>query len=211
MELTAKLPTNFMDITRTILKYAWLVFKHYLLFMWWLFRVEIWLFYYLLIGRWLFGLRLYFPKYYDVWFKDKKKSRGSSSSGYSFSAPRLPENTLHNKTAKSGNKTSASNIYRVQNGSVYTLNQYGGQVKAPFYPKQGGNAIFVDHNPQSDKLLVTTEKGIIAQYNTNGGQISSFSVTDAVMARWEGNDIVVQLKNGSCILYNRHGGKIRHL
>ena len=104
-----------------------------------------------------------------------------------------------------------ANIYKVQNGSVYTLNQYGGQVRAPFHPSAGGDAIFVDYNPNLDRLVVTTERGTIGIYDTNGGQRSSFSVTDAIMARWQGDDIFVQLKNGSCFLYNRYGGKLRYL
>lgn len=104
-----------------------------------------------------------------------------------------------------------ANIYKVQNGAVYTLNKYGGQERAPFYPAQGGKAIFVDYNPSENSLVVTTEKGIIAQYNTSGGQISSFSADNAVMARWQGNDILVQFKNGSCILYNKYGGKLKYM
>lgn len=104
-----------------------------------------------------------------------------------------------------------ANIYKVQNGSVHTLNQYGGQARAPFHPSSGGDAIFVDYNPDSDRLVVTTERGTIGIYDTNGGQRSSFSVTDAAMARWQGDDILVQLKNGSSILYNKSGGKLRYL
>lgn len=104
-----------------------------------------------------------------------------------------------------------ANIYKVQNGSVYTLNQFGGQVRAPFHPSAGGDAIFVDYNPNLDRLVVTTERGTIGIYNTSGGQCSSFGVADAVMARWQGDEILVQLKNGSCILYNKSGGKIRNL
>ena len=104
-----------------------------------------------------------------------------------------------------------ANIYKVQKGSVYTLNQYGGQVRAPFHPSAGGDAIFVDYNPNLDRLVVTTERGTIGIYNTYGGQCSSFGVTDAVMARWQGDDIFVQLKNGSCFLYNKYGAKLRYL
>lgn len=56
-----------------------LCMKHYVLAVWWLFRVEIWVFYYWCLGRWLFGLSLYFPKYYGVWFKKKPKYRRTSS------------------------------------------------------------------------------------------------------------------------------------
>lgn len=102
-----------------------------------------------------------------------------------------------------------ANIYKVQNGSVYTLNRYGGQARAPFRPSAGGDAIFVDYNPSLDLLVVTTERGTIGLYDTNGGQRSSFSATDAVMARWQGNDILITYKNGSCILHSRYGNKIR--
>lgn len=104
-----------------------------------------------------------------------------------------------------------ANIYKVQNGSIHVLSPYGGQVRAPFHPSAGGDAIFVDYNPNLDRLVVTTERGTIGIYDTNGGQRSSFSVTDAIMARWQGDDIFVQLKNGSAILYNKCGGKIRYL
>lgn len=103
-----------------------------------------------------------------------------------------------------------ANIYKVQKGLVYTLSPFGGQVRAPFHPASGGDAIFVDYNPNLNLLVVTTERGTIGLYDTNGGQRSGFSVTDAVMARWQGDDILVQLKNGSAILYNRYGGKLRY-
>lgn len=53
--------------------FAWLCFKHFWLAVWWLFRFEIWIFYYWCFARWLFGLRLKFPGYYDIWFKNKPK------------------------------------------------------------------------------------------------------------------------------------------
>lgn len=104
-----------------------------------------------------------------------------------------------------------ANIYKVQNGLVYILNRFGGQVRAPFHPSAGGDAIFVDYNPNMDRLLVTTERGTIGIYDTNGGQRSSFGVTDAMMARWQGDDIYVQLKNGRSFLYNKYGGKLKTL
>lgn len=102
-------------------------------------------------------------------------------------------------------------IYKVQNGAVHTLNQYGGQIRAPFHPAMGGNAIFVDYNSNLERLLVTTDRGAIIFYNNNGGTISHFTVKDVVMARWQGDDILVQLKSGKCILYNKYGGMIKHL
>ena len=104
-----------------------------------------------------------------------------------------------------------ANIYKVQKGWIYVLNQYGGQARAPFHPSAGGDAIFVDYNPNMDRLVVTTERGTIGIYDTNGGQRSSFSVPNAILARWQGDDIFIQLKNGSCFLYNRYGAKLRYL
>lgn len=104
-----------------------------------------------------------------------------------------------------------ASIYKVQKGWIYVLNKFGGQERAPFRPSAGGDAIFVDYNPDLDRLVVTTERGTIGIYNTSGGQCSSFSVPDAVMARWQGDDIFIQLKNGSCFLYNRFGAKLRYL
>ena len=102
-------------------------------------------------------------------------------------------------------------IYKVQNGAVHTLNRYGGHVRAPFHPSMGGNAIFVDYNPHLERLMVTTDRGAIIFYNNYGGSISHFTVKDVVMARWQGEDIFVQLKSGKCILYNKYGGMLRHL
>lgn len=102
-----------------------------------------------------------------------------------------------------------ANIYKVHNGCIYTLNRYGGQERAYFHPSSGGDAIFVDYNPNLDLLVVTTERGIIGIYDTHGGQRRSFGVTDAVMARWQGDEIYIQLKNGRSFLYDRFGGKLR--
>ena len=102
-------------------------------------------------------------------------------------------------------------IYKVQNGAVCTLYKYGGQVRAPFHPAMGGNAIFVDYNSNLERLMVTTDRGAIIFYNNYGGAISHFTVKDVTMARWQGDDILVQLKNGKCILYNKYGGMIKPL
>lgn len=102
-------------------------------------------------------------------------------------------------------------IFTVRKGFIHILNRNGADVRAPFHPSAGGDAIFVDYNPDLDRLVVTTERGTIGLYDTNGGQCSSFSVRDAVMARWQGDDIFIKLKDGTCYLYNKYGGRLRVL
>lgn len=102
-------------------------------------------------------------------------------------------------------------IYKVQKGCVHTLNQSGCQVRPPFHPSFGGDAIFVDYNSNLKEFIVTTDGGFVIFYNESFCHISSFGAKDAIMARWQGNDILVQFKNGSCILYNQYGCKLRYL
>ena len=96
-------------------------------------------------------------------------------------------------------------IYAVRNGSIYTLSESGGNLGS-FRPPYGGNAIFVDYSPSLDRLLVTTEKGVIHIMSTSGGKYSSFNATDAVMARWDGDRIIVQFRNGKLTRYSQSGG-----
>ncbi len=96
-------------------------------------------------------------------------------------------------------------IYTVRNGSIFTLSESGG-VLGSFRPSHGGNAIFVDYSPSLDRLLVTTDKGVILIMSTSGGKYSSFYATDAVMARWDGDRIIVQFRNGKLTRYSQSGG-----
>ena len=72
--------------------------------------------------------------------------------------------------------------------------------------------VFVDYNRSNGKILVTTERGIVIVCNENGGHLNSFSGNGNIaMARWQGNDVFIQNRNGSCELRSQNGGWIRGL
>jgi hypothetical protein len=97
-------------------------------------------------------------------------------------------------------------IYKVDKGRVFVLNRFGGQARASIAPAYGGKAVFVE------RLLITTETGVVGVYDKNGGQIISFRGNgNIVLARWQGDDVFVQNRNGSCELRSQNGGWIRPL
>jgi tricorn protease-like protein len=103
-------------------------------------------------------------------------------------------------------------IYKVDKGRVFVLNRFGGQARASIAPAYGGKAVFVDYNPRLERLLITTETGVVGVYDKNGGQIISFRGNgNIVLARWQGDDVFVQNRNGSCELRSQNGGWIRPL
>lgn len=105
-------------------------------------------------------------------------------------------------------------IVSVERGCVVIKNQYGGQTRAPFHPSSGGDAVFADYNSDLDRIVVTTERGVVGIYNTSGGQISSFSGSfgsAVAMARWQGNDLLVKLKDGRWMQTSTNGSVKRHL
>lgn len=111
-------------------------------------------------------------------------------------------------------KNNDIKIVSVERGCVVIKNQYGGQVCAPFHPSSGGDAVFAYYNSDLDEIVVTTESGVVGIYNTYGGQISSFSGSygsAVAMARWQGNDLLVKLKDGSQKLTSTNGSIKRHL
>ncbi|MDE6191763.1 MAG: hypothetical protein K2G47_09125 [Muribaculum sp.] len=102
-------------------------------------------------------------------------------------------------------------IPKIENGNVVIMNEYGGKLRS-FSPNQGGKAVFVDYNHSNGKILVTTEKGIVIVCNENGGHLNSFSGNGNIaMARWQGNDVFIQNRNGSSELRSQNGGWIRGL
>lgn len=114
---------------------------------------------------------------------------------------------------KSASKKAAPKndyIYTVKNGCVHILSKNGGQARAPFHPSSGGDAMTVDYNPDLDLLVITTVRGQVMQYKETGSQASGFCVYKAVNARWQGNDILVEHEDGSKILYNIYGAKIKY-
>lgn len=102
-------------------------------------------------------------------------------------------------------------IFKVDKGRVYVLNRFGCNVKAPIIPQEGGKALFADYNPRLERLLITTETGV-GVYNRFGGQLNFFRGNgNIVLARWQGDDVFVQNRNGSCELRSINGGWIRPL
>lgn len=100
---------------------------------------------------------------------------------------------------------------KVENGSVVILNEYGGKMRT-FRPNSGGDAVFADYNPSNGKILVTTERGVVIVCDDNGAHINSFSGNGNItLARWNGNDVFIQNRNGSCELRSQNGGWIRSL
>ena len=86
-------------------------------------------------------------------------------------------------------------IPKIENGNVVIVNEYGGKLRS-FSPNQGGKAVFVDYDRSNGKILVTTERGIVIVCNENGGHLNSFSGNGNIaMARWQGNDIFIQIIN----------------
>lgn len=114
----------------------------------------------------------------------------------------------------SSEKKNDMKIVSVERGCVVIKNQYGGQVCAPFHPSSGGDAVFADYNSDLDKIVVTTERGVVGIYNTYGGQVGTFSGSygsAVAMARWQGNDLLVKLKDGRQMLTSTNGSIKRHL
>lgn len=114
----------------------------------------------------------------------------------------------------SSEKKNDMKIVSVERGCVVIKNKYGGQVRAPFHPSSGGDAVFADYNSDLDKIVVTTERGVVGIYNTSGGQVSTFSGSygsAVAMARWQGNNLLVKLKDGRQMLTSTNGSVKRHL
>lgn len=145
--------------------------------------------------------------------EDEDNARESKSSWDPAASIYRPWESNSSRPSSSGKKKDMK-IVSVERGCVVIKNQYGGQVRAPFHPSSGGDAVFADYNSDMDRIVVTTERGVVGIYNTSGGQINSFtgSYGSAVaMARWQGNDLLVKLKDGSQKLTSTNGGIKRHL
>ena len=205
---------NLMGIGWQILKIALLCIKHCFLAIWWLFRVEIWLFYYWCIGRWLLGLSLYFPRYNDIWYKKKPKHHNVISSNNSTSdlKKNSPQTVMKNKQSTSTKEEMR--IPKVENGMVKIYNK-SGLLLTTMRPGNG-NPILADVHPSSGDVIITTTQGSVFIYNKNGngrmgGNGGLTTNTDVKKARWQGNDILVEYTNGKSQLRSLSGNVIRDL
>lgn len=97
----------------------------------------------------------------------------------------------------------------VLNGCVIVKNSIGCELYR-FHPGFGGGAVFVDAHPRNNKMLVTTKDGRVGVFEKSA-QIQIFSIQDVVTARWSGDEVVVQHKNGRTVLYTEIGSWIRVL
>lgn len=179
--------------------------KHCFLAIWWLFRVEIWIFYYWCIGRWLLGLSLYFPRYNDIWYKKKPKYHGKPSSGGNTSKNSAHTSNTKQKTVIS--KEEEPIIPRIQGNTVIVGNSRCSELYR-FTPSFGGGAAFVDAHPRNNRMLVTTQDGRVGVYEKSC-QMQIFSIRDVETARWSGDEVLVKHRNGKTILYTKTGGWIR--
>ena len=102
-------------------------------------------------------------------------------------------------------------IAKVEKGNVVILNEYGGKLRT-FHPNSGGDAVFVDYNSSNGKILVTTERGTVLLCEESGAHLSVWYGNGSItMARWSGDDVFVQNRNGSCELRTKTGGWIKSL
>lgn len=100
-------------------------------------------------------------------------------------------------------------IVRVENGKVIVETDRGIRVRVI---SVNDGAVFADINPATGKVLITTSKGLVELWSTNGTFMRRVycSFPGAQMARWTGNnDVVVQLSNGKTAICRETGGVLR--
>ena len=207
------------------------VVKNLLLFPWWLFRVVIWLVCLILSLILLHPPKVCFPKYHAVWFgskskgKSKKKSSGKksrnddhdddSSSSSSRKASKPSWSSLLSTASSSSTNTNNSNMstqkfVRVENGKVVVRDQYQGWL----YPIICSTpAVLADMNEEyivvtlvDGRIMVCSANGVDAHYYT--GRASGGGI---VSARWQGEYIYTQYRDGSADLLTRYGTTHRRL
>lgn len=102
----------------------------------------------------------------------------------------------------------------VENGRVYIRNSgCAGYIKT--FSVSGETAVFADYNIGNDRVLVTTASGWVLVCSDNGGVYGRFKSncdSPITIARWDGSNILCQMRNGKSALYNSNGyGLIRYL
>ncbi len=100
------------------------------------------------------------------------------------------------------------------NGNVAFLDERGNKVGASHSPTQGGKAICADFNPSLNLGVVTTERGIVLIWNEFGGCKFSWSDPQSnpiVSARWMGDNLFVQRKNGNATMRRVNGAVLKYL
>ena len=93
---------------------------------------------------------------------------------------------------------------KVEKGYVVVFNKNGNRITS--FRHSSGDALFADYSPDNDRILVTTSKGNVVVCERMGGYRYNFSTTmKIVLARWSGDDVFVQLEDGSCQLHSQSG------
>lgn len=198
--------------------FAWLCFKHFWLAVWWLFRFEIWIFYYWCFARWLFGLRLKFPGYYDIWFKNKPKeiyvptNKKNSTGSYKPAKKEEPSKKSKQKEVVTDDSANEIRIPKIDNNMVKIYNQ-NGFLLGTIRPGQG-NPVYADVNNKTGEVMITTSLGSVFVYTKTGsgrmgGNGGLQTNKDVVRATLQGNDMLVEYENGKRQLRSMSGTLIR--
>lgn len=99
----------------------------------------------------------------------------------------------------------ATYTYIIRDKAIHAINTSNGGRLNSFRPLDGGEPIYVDYNPNLNRLVVTMSEGVILVTSTSGGRFTRFYANDAVMARWDGDKIIVQFRNGKLTRYTQNG------
>lgn len=194
---------------------------------WWLFRVGIWIACRLLSLVLLRSPKIRFPRYHGKWFESssKKKSSGKknrnddydddSRSSSSSRASKPSWSSLLSSASSSSTNTNKTNMseqkfVRVENGKVVVRDQNQGWL----YPIICSTpAVLADMNEKY--IVVTLEDGRIMVCSANGGDAHYYtgraSGGGIVSARWQGEYIYTQYRDGSADLQTRYGTTHRRL
>lgn len=99
-------------------------------------------------------------------------------------------------------------IVRIENGKVIVETDRG--IRARVICVSGG-AVFADINPATGKILITNSTGLVELWSTGGTCLRRVYCNHpgAQMARWAGNDVLVQLSNGKHAMCRENGCILR--
>lgn len=101
-------------------------------------------------------------------------------------------------------------IVKVENGKVIVDTERGVRLRVI---GTANDAVFADINPATGKILVTSSKGFVDLWNKDGIFFRKVycSSPAAQMARWVGDDVMIQLSNGKTSIYRETGCWLRNI